>query len=160
MFGWLTRGRRDDQPEIPGMITAGRPREDKRPPAPRGPDLRTAMQTAVVNEAWLFAVPEGDFYDEPVTLGPYDPAACSEHLLRWFDAGLIELRQDTDPVGLDRTDPRFSDDWSAIVLPPIPPDAARALLLELARWTDDDPEGFATLIRTERGRDIPLDRWP
>ena len=162
-------GRRDDDvPETPGMVTSGRRRRraERQPaprpgPAPAGPDpvIRTAMLQHVSDQTWLSSITDGDLVDDPAAWGPLDPRACSEQLLRWFDAGLIELHQDVEPPRDDLTDLSILY-YDAADLPLIPADAARALLADPERWTDATPDGFACPVPTGRGRRTPAERWP
>ena len=168
MTGFLRRlfGRgTEESPEIPGMVS-GRPQPHAPAPEPAppaddpGPDLHRAMYRSVHDDAWLFDIPDGDFVDwegEAPPGGPFDPADCSAVLLRWFDAGLIELHQDRDPP---KDAPADDLDYAAADLPRIPADDARALLAAPERWTDATPDGFAVAVPTERGRATPADRWP
>ncbi|RBY92357.1 hypothetical protein DQ244_08835 [Blastococcus sp. TBT05-19] len=158
MFSWLRR-REQDEPEIPGMVTSRRRRRDEQPAGPH-PALRSTLHHAVLNDTWLFDITEGGFVDAPGTWGPLDPQDCSAQLLRWFDAGLVELHQDDDPSGEALTDPAVDLDYEAADLPLIPFGEARALLADPGRWTDETPDGFAVPVPTERGRDTPVDRWP
>jgi hypothetical protein len=164
VFDWLRKRRGDEEPEIPGMIAPGRRRRRAAPEPPAHQDapdtaVRTAMYQAVLDDAWLFGITDGDLVDDPAVWGALDPEACSAQLLRWFDSGLIEVHQDTEPVG-DVTDPAVDLDYDAADLPLIPPDAARALLADPGRWTDETPDGFAVPVPTERGRSTPAERWP
>ncbi|WP_166533930.1 hypothetical protein [Blastococcus xanthinilyticus] len=163
MFGWLRKNRGDEEPEIPGMVTPGRRRRRVVPdPAAdqRGADdvIRTAMYQAVHDDAWLTGITDGDFIDDPAAWGELDPQACSAQLLRWFDAGLIEVHQDAEPA--DLADPVVDFDYDAADLPLIAPDAARALLADPRRWTDEHPDGFAVPVPTGLGRSTPAERWP
>ncbi|NEK84790.1 hypothetical protein GCU60_03285 [Blastococcus saxobsidens] len=165
MVGFLGRlfGRADDAgPEIPGMVPTGRRRWTGRPPAPAadGADVRAAMHLAVRHDTWLFDVHEGDFVDGTDMWGPFEPAACSEVLLRWFDAGLVELRQDIDHPPEAFYDPSVDLDYDVADLPLVPPGAARALLADPGRWTDATPDGFAVPLPTELGRRTPPAEWP
>jgi hypothetical protein len=57
-------------------------------------EFEREMSLAVTEEAYLAELPAGitDIVDGgQVEHGPWEPAACSELLLRWFDRGLIEL---------------------------------------------------------------------
>ncbi|MCA0146968.1 hypothetical protein [Blastococcus sp. LR1] len=158
MFGWLKR-RKDDGPEIPGMVNSGR-RQRRPEPAEPDPAVRTTMHHAVLNDAWLFDITDGGFVDGSDGWNPLDPRECSGQLLRWFDAGLVELHQDADPSGAPLTDPAADLDYEAADLPLIPPDRARTLLADPGRWTDETADGFAVPVPTARGRELPLDRWP
>ena len=57
-------------------------------------DFEREMYWAVVEEASLAELSHGvtDIVEGgSVQHGPWEPAACSRHLLRWFDQGLVEL---------------------------------------------------------------------
>ena len=72
-------------------------------------DFEREMYLAVTEEASLAELPVGitDIVDGGrVEHGPWEPAACSELLLRWFDRGLIELYDMREGHPNDRRDLR------------------------------------------------------
>ena len=90
MFRWSAR-RRDEEPEIPGMVRSGRrPRAGAPRPvvAPPTQTVRDAMLCAVREETWLNLILDGLFLDDrdPWWDAP-DLEACSAQLLRWYAEG-------------------------------------------------------------------------
>jgi hypothetical protein len=100
-------------------------------------DFEREMYLAVVEQQSLAELPRGS--DERLiggeALGPWDPEACSGHLLRWFDQGLIQLYE----VG---------DDSDRVLSRSI----GRERLAAWDRWGDDDERWWKTcLVVTEQG---------
>jgi len=111
-------------------------------------DFEREMYLAVVEEASLAELPPG--IDDRVfgggVVGPWDPEACSTHLLRWFDQGLIELYE----IGEDSPDPKGRLQRGPDRL--LPPTIGRERLVAWDRWGDDDEQWACTrLVVTERG---------
>ena len=111
-------------------------------------DCEREMYLAVFEQASLAEVPRG--VDDGVfgggKLGPWEPEACSAHLLRWFDQGLIELYEvGDDSRGPDGRPQRGPDRV-------LPPAEGRTRLAAWDRWGDDDERWWTTcLVATERG---------
>jgi hypothetical protein len=111
-------------------------------------DFEREMYLAVVEESSLAELPRG--VDDRVfgggVLGPWNAEACSTHLLRWFDQGLIQLYE----VGDDTPGPK-----GRLVRGPdraLSPEVCRERLLAWDRWSDDDQLWACTrLVVTEKG---------
>jgi hypothetical protein len=99
----------------------------------RSSDFEQEMYALVVEEASLAEVPRRvvDYvsYGEPVVHGPWEPAACSAHLLRWFDQGFIELYEVDE--GEDRA---------------LSPTLGRERLLAWERWVMTTSSGLAPVF--------------
>jgi hypothetical protein len=111
-------------------------------------DFEREMCLAVVEEASLAELPRGvnDGVFGGGVLGPWDPEACSAHLLRWFDQGLIELYEFGDespgPIGQLQMGPDRV----------LPSSIGRERLAAWDRWGDDGKRWWTTcLVMTERG---------
>ncbi|MGY1887368.1 hypothetical protein ACI799_18905 [Blastococcus sp. SYSU DS0753] len=158
MFRWSAR-RRDEEPEIPGMVSDGRRRRTReRSRAVAGPEpaaVREPLLIAAHEDHWLLDIVDGEFVDDAGTdWGQLDGRACSDQLLRWFDAGLLELRDDSATPARHPERRRISD------LPLLPPDAARELLSRPDVWLEEGPGAYTTLAPTELGRSTPAGSWP
>ena len=99
------------------------------------------MYALVVEQASLGEVPQRvvDYVSdgEPVVHGPWAPAACSAHLLRWFDQGFIELYEVGEGEGEDRA---------------LASTLSRERLLAWDRWGDGDELWARTcLVMTDAG---------
>src|SRR5215218_10778424 len=99
-------------------------------------DFEREMYLAVVEEASLAELPHG--IDDRVfgggVLGPWEPAACSAHLLQWFDQGLVMLYDMREGHPTNRPDipgpPATRRGPTGLV----PLDKARELLADWEHW--------------------------
>lgn len=112
-------------------------------------DFAEQLFWAVVEESPLYEVPLGvtDIVDGRRHVhGPWVVTDCSEALLGWFDAGLLELyRRQARARG-----PHLD----------VPHDEARRLLLDTTRWTLDDPgAGDVCLVPSEDGVKVDRVEW-
>ncbi|WP_369138891.1 hypothetical protein [Modestobacter versicolor] len=100
-------------------------------------DFEREMYLAVAEGASLAEVPRG--VDDGVfgggVLGPWDPEACSAHLVRWFDQGLIQLYE-------------FGDNSPDRVLSPT---IGRERLVSWGRWAEDDERWWHTYLAVTEG---------
>jgi hypothetical protein len=118
-------------------------------------DFDQEMYWAVHEEASLAEVPLGATDHggrPPVQHGPWEPAACSARLLRWFDLGLVTLYDTRQGHPTNRP---------GIPGPPatrhgptglLAPETARELLVAWDQWGDDDEQWTCTrLVATDEG---------
>ena len=112
-------------------------------------DFEQQMYWAVVEESSLAElVLGGTAYvgdGPPIQHGPWEPAACSAHLLHWFDQGLVTLYDSRNGYPTKRPD--LSGPTGLI-----PSEAARQRLASWEHWGDDDEQWMCTrLVVTDKG---------
>jgi hypothetical protein len=119
-------------------------------------DFEQQMYWAVAEEASLAELPLGgtDYVGDgrKIEHGPWDPAACSAHLLAWFDDGLIDLYDTRKGHPANRPDhlgPLETRNGPAGTLPA---SDTRNRLAQWQRWGDGDDLWRCTrLVLTDTG---------
>jgi hypothetical protein len=119
------------------------------------PDFINEMYVAVVEECALWELARGsvDLLPEgPIEHGPWDPKACAAVVLRWTDAGLVDLYlpEIVEGWGIEPADwqAHAEQRGSFLVLAAVD---ARQLLAEPDRWTVESVDGHASLSRSDAG---------
>lgn len=109
-------------------------------------DFISEMYALVREEGFLYEAPLGATDRLPsgdVVHGPWEPGDCAKVLARWHAEGLI---------GLWVLRPAESDHEISAA-------DAGELLDAPARWKPESDDGLTSVVLTDKGAEVPFERW-